>query len=72
MRKQIEETKKNENEITLHDIKAIYKDMFKKGFNTKKMSIVGLNTERLTTIQSFDEDEVRVRDKVFNEFDEDY
>ncbi len=66
VRKQIEVTKKNSKEITLDDVKLIYKDLLEKGVNANKISIVGLNAERLTTIKSFDEADV------FDEFDEEY
>jgi hypothetical protein len=65
-RKQFNITKKNKTMIDIDDIEAIYSQFITKGISPERISIVGLNNERLTTIKSFSTDDT------FDYFDEEY
>lgn len=65
-RKQFSIMKKNKTEINIEDIDEIYNQFVDKGIAPERISILGLNNERLTTIKSFSSGEV------FDYFDDDY
>lgn len=65
-RKQFSIVKKNKQMIDIDDIQAIYKQFIDNGIEADRISILGLNGERLTTIKSFESADT------FDYFDDEY
>lgn len=65
-RKHFSIVKKNKKMIEIEDIQAIYDQFVDKGIEPERISILGLNGERLTTIKSFQSGDT------FDYFDEEY
>jgi hypothetical protein len=65
-RKQFSIVKRDKMMIDIEDIQTIYKQFLDKGIEAERISILGLNGERLTTIKSLESGET------FDYFDDEY
>ena len=65
-RSQFNITKKGNKMIEISDVEIIYNQFLGRGIDAKRIGIIGLNGERLTTIKS------PTTNDLFNYFDDDY